>query len=191
YYTPTLGSPYSLLYSVDNSTRIGAARQISLPAGCYWYRIYHRVRYTKCDGSIVQREVLIGPFYFCSNSGGGGGGLAETTEVLTENLSGDNLSDLEGDVVSNTPYTHAQLALKAEISVYPNPAQAMVMVAIPDGEIAELVRLIDLQGRIVLEQRVRDQQFELDCTPLPSGVYSVQVIYSDGSQVAKKVQVQH
>lgn len=191
YYTPTLGSPYSLLYSVDNSSRIGAARRIELPVGCFWYRIYHRVRYTKCDGSIVQREVLIGPFYFCSNSDGGGGGLAETPETLTENLSGDNLSGLEGNVPSNTVYTHSQLALKAGISVYPNPAQAMVTVAIPDGETAELVRLIDLQGRMVLEQRVQDQQFELDCTLLPSGVYSVQVIYRDGSQAAKKVQIQH
>ncbi|NUO02192.1 MAG: T9SS type A sorting domain-containing protein [Saprospiraceae bacterium] len=186
YVTPNLGSPYTLLYSIDNSTRTGAARRIQLPVGCHWYRIFHRVKYTKCDGTIVQRESFIGPFSFCTPPG-----LVAAPQGVIEAASGEVLTEFSDNISADKPFQATVKPVLPEVSAYPNPASSTLTVAIHEAGAAELVRLIDLQGRTVFEKEAPEQQVEIDCTALPSGIYSIQVIYPERGLFVQKVQILH
>ncbi|NUO02193.1 MAG: T9SS type A sorting domain-containing protein [Saprospiraceae bacterium] len=193
YYTPNPNTtPYSLLYSVDNLNAIkrpGAARQIALPEGCNWYRIYHRVRYTKCDGTVVQRETLIGPFYYCTPFNGGG--LAAKEEAKLDDASGVSTSDLQEEETADLPFKANSKQVVPELLAYPNPAHSTLTVVLPDVESAERIRLTDLQGRTVFEQQAPEQHLEIDCSAFPSGIYILHVVYPSRDSAVKKVQISH
>lgn len=186
YVAPSLGSPYTLLYSIDNSTRTGAARRVQLPVGCQLYRIFHRVKYTKCDGTVVKRESLIGPFSFCTPPG-----LVAAPQGITEAASGEVFTEFSANVATDQPFQATLKPVLPEVSAYPNPASSTLTVAIQDAAAAESVRLIDLQGRTVFEKQAPEQHVEIDCTALPSGIYSIQVIYPEHGLFVQKVQIFH
>lgn len=186
YVTPNLGSPFTLLYSIDNSTRTGAARRVELPVGCRWYRIFHRVKYTKCDGTVVRRESLIGPFSFCTPPA-----LVAAPQTIIEAASGEVLSEFSDNISVDKPFQATVKPVLPEVSAYPNPASLTLTVAIQDAAAAESVRLIDLQGRTVFEKQAPEQHVEIDCTAFPSGIYSIQVIYPERGLFVQKVQIIH
>ncbi|NUO02427.1 MAG: T9SS type A sorting domain-containing protein, partial [Saprospiraceae bacterium] len=61
----------------------------------------------------------------------------------------------------------------------------------PKGKAADAIRLLDLYGRVVFEQRQVAEQVDLDCSALPAGLYTIQVIFEDRSQSVHKVQISH
>jgi len=184
---PSSGGSYTVLYSVQNSTRLGAYRNITIPPGCNLYRILHRVKYTKCDGTIVSRELLSWTIPFCTTPG-----LVAPTQTIVEDASGDVLTGIFNTVPEGTTPFGADVNTNLpEVLAYPNPVQSILTVVIPDADMAGEIRLIDLQGRIVFEQQATEQHLKIDCAAFPSGIYSLQVVYPDRGMSVQKVQIIH
>ncbi|NUO02428.1 MAG: T9SS type A sorting domain-containing protein [Saprospiraceae bacterium] len=109
-------------------------------------------------------------FNGCEANPGGGSG-------------GNGLSTPETDQV-------AESGLE-KVTLYPNPANEQLSVRLPKDKAAAAIRLLDLNGRVVLEQQQVAEQVNLDCKALPAGLYTVQVIFEDRSQSVHKVQISH
>jgi hypothetical protein len=77
-----------------------------------------------------------------------------------------------------------------DFNLYPNPANSFVYVDLPQlqSEVPLTIRLFDLSGRLVLEQKVQAQAgsnfFTVETSQLIAGLYMVQV--SNGSDLAVK-----
>ena len=79
----------------------------------------------------------------------------------------------EGDVIVH-PYT-----------LYPNPAQSQLRMALSPDVQPSLVELYDLQGRRILSQ---GNAFErIDMSRLPVGIYTLRVTLQDGQVFSDKV----
>jgi len=61
------------------------------------------------------------------------------------------------------------------LRLYPNPATDLVRIALNAGEEAGTVSVLDVQGRVVLQQAFRGAQAEMDVSGLSSGAYVVQL----------------
>jgi hypothetical protein len=61
------------------------------------------------------------------------------------------------------------------LRLYPNPATDLVRIALNAGEEAGTVSVLDVQGRVVLQQAFRGAQAELDVSGLSNGAYVVQL----------------
>lgn len=69
----------------------------------------------------------------------------------------------------------------AQVAVYPNPANNMVMV---EAENVNLVQVMDINGRVVLSS---ERAGRLDVSGLAAGVYVVRVVCADGVSTIKIV----
>lgn len=69
----------------------------------------------------------------------------------------------------------------AQVAVYPNPANDMIMV---EAENVNLVQVMDINGRVVLSS---ERAGRLDVSALASGVYVVRVVCADGVSTTKIV----
>jgi hypothetical protein len=63
------------------------------------------------------------------------------------------------------------------ITVYPNPAQGMLMIGLRSQEQPLLVSMYDMQGRVVLQRRLTAQAKQvLDISSLPNGTYLLDMV---------------
>lgn len=78
---------------------------------------------------------------------------------------------------------------KTEMSVYPNPANAIINVPLGECEGDVLVSLIDITGKTVLSQNVsmHSAMLSLDVTSVATGTYTLKVMLADNT--SKEVQV--
>jgi hypothetical protein len=61
------------------------------------------------------------------------------------------------------------------LRLYPNPATDLVRIALNTAEEAGTVSVLDVHGRVVLQQAFRGAQAEMDVSGLSSGAYVVQL----------------
>jgi hypothetical protein len=59
-----------------------------------------------------------------------------------------------------------------DLEVYPNPAKDYIHIVIPDNSVKTLT-IIDVTGRIVLEEAVTSDQLIVNVSDLPSGIYII------------------
>ncbi|MBL0104927.1 MAG: T9SS type A sorting domain-containing protein [Bacteroidetes bacterium] len=117
-----------------------------------------------------------------------------TTQTIVADSSGDyivavldNFGCINSDTISLTITVGvADVELDGGISVYPNPAQNKITV---DAGVAKnlIVRLIDVQGRILIATPIAESKHTFDLTGFAKGVYSLQVI--SGSKVSTRLVV--
>lgn len=63
------------------------------------------------------------------------------------------------------------------LSVFPNPAQDKINVAVASLKDEEVtILMIDAQGKNLFEKKTRAQQNEVDMTPYKAGVYFIKVV---------------
>lgn len=74
-----------------------------------------------------------------------------------------------GDVQLNT----SEFSLNS-IEIYPNPVKDFLSIENPNLNI-DKIQLLDLQGKIVLEQRISSASIKLDLKNLPKGIYILQL----------------
>ena len=70
-----------------------------------------------------------------------------------------------------------------EVSVYPNPSNGNFTVAAP---VASLIRIVDVQGKIVLEKKTTDLSSTIDMSESASGLYFVKISNAD-QQAFRKI----
>jgi hypothetical protein len=75
-----------------------------------------------------------------------------------------------------------------DIQVYPNPASGIVHIS-SAGFTVSRIRLMDMQGRVLLEERGDPHEF--DVTGLPAGIYLLQLCSPDGTLVNRKMVIHH
>jgi hypothetical protein len=81
-----------------------------------------------------------------------------------------------------------ELSSGNSIGVYPNPANASVI--IQSSTLLEKVELITVTGQIILNERISGTQHQLDLTDIANGVYFVTVYTAEQKVVRKKLVVQ-
>ena len=69
------------------------------------------------------------------------------------------------------------------ILLSPNPAQQTLMVEIPFKQTAQ-IRIVDINGKIILETRTNNSKTDLSISNLASGVY--QLVIENGSKMLRK-----
>ncbi|MFM9949045.1 MAG: T9SS type A sorting domain-containing protein [Saprospiraceae bacterium] len=78
-----------------------------------------------------------------------------------------------------------------EPQIYPNPANDELNIALPLDAKAGLIKVIDLQGKVVFEHRNPEQHLNIDSSKFIAGMYAIQIIYSDGSQSVEQIVITH
>lgn len=61
-------------------------------------------------------------------------------------------------------------------SVYPNPASGSVFVNLPEGIKTTTVKIIDAQGKLVMETTINQSTFKIDVSELTNGIYQMALI---------------
>jgi hypothetical protein len=77
------------------------------------------------------------------------------------------------------------------LTLYPNPAHSRVWIQAPQ---ASQLRVVDLQGREVAVRAVpmnRTDEYELDVSQLPNGLYLLQMQNQAGGAQTQRLVVQH
>lgn len=72
------------------------------------------------------------------------------------------------------------VAADMELSVYPNPTTDFISVQLQDEGVSEIV-VLDIKGRIVIQQSLQSKQARIDVRSLPQGVYVLRC----GNRIAK------
>jgi hypothetical protein len=78
----------------------------------------------------------------------------------------------------------SELLNPLNISIYPNPASAMVRLTLPEEAKQNKVQLFDALGKLVLEASFPGKFYNLDCSSLRSGIYVLMITNKYG--VGKK-----
>mgnify|MGYP000910275021 CR=1 FL=1 len=87
-----------------------------------------------------------------------------------------------------TPVGNVDIPLDKTVSLYPNPAEDIVKVALSDKTNAT-IQITDLKGKIILQEKTNYQtETNINIDGLPAGLYLVKVI-SDEFNVLKKLVV--
>lgn len=73
---------------------------------------------------------------------------------------------------------------KVDFDLFPNPARDLVQIALPAKVKARQLRILDLQGRVVLSQAFADSFSIVDLRP---GLYIVQIELESGISLSKKL----
>lgn len=86
-----------------------------------------------------------------------------------------------------SPVRKVSFGEQSILAVYPNPANNILQLANipPDADI----RLFDVSGRMVLQQRGGQPFLTLKIGHLPSGIYELLITGSDGERIVRKVQI--
>lgn len=60
-------------------------------------------------------------------------------------------------------------------SLYPNPAQSVINIQLPDKTVVAEIRITDMQGREQIKQHFQKEQQAIDVSGLTKGVYTIRV----------------
>lgn len=72
---------------------------------------------------------------------------------------------------------------ESALRIYPNPAKDIVVVRVPNEDSPIQFQLLDISGRILLFGKVPGQQFDLDISRFPAGVYYLRIHSQNAANV--------
>lgn len=75
--------------------------------------------------------------------------------------------------------------LSSNIKIYPNPATETIYIS--DAAMGSTVRIYDLQGKMLVQQTVQNTTEQIDLNKIPSGMYLVQLITTDGQKSTARI----
>jgi hypothetical protein len=74
--------------------------------------------------------------------------------------------------------------------VFPNPANDIVNIVLPDQQVDGQLTLTDISGRLIAQHNCMNQaQFQLDVSLLPRGMYTLQYLSTSRGNLVKKLMV--
>ena len=65
--------------------------------------------------------------------------------------------------------------IKIEYSVYPNPIIDQLNVVVDPSSVGEEYTIIDMNGKILIQDRITSQEFQIDMSGLSGGVYNIKI----------------
>lgn len=96
-----------------------------------------------------------------------------------------------GPVIRTFPLTVLNCRLgnpeanEPELNVYPNPAETQVELSVVDNKL-QFVKVIDMSGRVLIEQTLTGEKSHVELTSVPSGYYLLE-IQTDLGTVRKRI----
>jgi len=96
----------------------------------------------------------------------------------------------ENEICGTLASVQRELTENSNLTVYPNPASTHITV---NSKVAlQQVRVLDVRGRMVLEQTLKQVQGEvrLNTNDLPSGIYMLEAITQNGARAVRKFVVE-
>lgn len=66
------------------------------------------------------------------------------------------------------------------LNLYPNPAKGTVTISLPSGVESATVNFVSVNGSVSLSRAIDSKNTTIDISTLPSGIYTVNMIQSDG-----------
>ena len=108
--------------------------------------------------------------------------INEVGEELFVNVVEDTL------VIVDVSSGMANIALDQALQVYPNPTKDRVIVNLANGGAADHIRVLDLTGRLILDEQPSSAQTHLQLGALSSGSYLLQV-ERKGSIATRRIEV--
>ncbi|MBN2747731.1 MAG: T9SS type A sorting domain-containing protein [Bacteroidales bacterium] len=91
----------------------------------------------------------------------------------------------DGEIVFITPLYTSQ---KKQIKIFPNPASDQLHISLTaSAETIEVVQLLDLQGKVVMQKELNTAATQLDIRNLPSGAYLIRGYTKTGKSFSGKV----
>lgn len=112
-------------------------------------------------------------------------------EIFLEPVCADE-ENISSSIFASVYFTNTngttELADNNLLSVFPNPTSGILSISLPERKSMETIQLMDFSGRNVrqLELSGNAQQYDLDLSGLPRGIYGIQV-GSEGQVFCKKV----
>lgn len=163
----------------------GGANFLIVSPYCFEYRVIHRVYWGECEACYVKINAVT-----CE-------GRREEEENKLEPIDCDEIDLHHWPIIGlKTPGgDEARPGLPqgvdlgesrvAELSVHPNPTNSLLNLTWT-GEQMEEIKVLDINGKVVLERKVESDAFnlQLDVSMLPSGVYLIEL--SNASQKLTK-----
>lgn len=78
------------------------------------------------------------------------------------------------------------------VAVYPNPAQNVLYISLPDPALDYNISVVDANGRALFQYNNRTgSSVQIDTRAWPSGIYTVTILSNDGKFVAQRLSVMH
>ena len=93
----------------------------------------------------------------------------------------------EALAVNYTTYTSLEVAEATEVMVYPNPAKDFIRIKQASKEKVITVKIISMQGDLVLSQQLNNETSAFDISALASGIYFIQIQFDNGSRTTRKI----
>ena len=93
----------------------------------------------------------------------------------------------EALAVNYTTFTSLDVAERAEVTVYPNPTKDFIRIKHGFNEQVNAVKIINMQGGIVLSQHLNTENSAIDISGLATGIYFLEMQFENGSRAKQKV----
>lgn len=91
-------------------------------------------------------------------------------------------------IMFQNDYTSLVEKEKLEVTIYPNPTQTFVTISL-NNEVKNFnIRVVGINGKVVSENFVNSYTYQIDFSPLPSGIYFLQ-IETETKNITKKIVV--
>ncbi len=109
-------------------------------------------------------------------------GTGEVTFFAAGNSANGNNSDSGDQIytgslnVSEAPGAGLTESIAHAFNLFPNPAEELVNVSVPDHLIGSRLRVLDVQGKTVLEQQLNQPVAALNVNELTAGFYVVELL---------------
>jgi hypothetical protein len=99
-------------------------------------------------------------------------------------------AEVPGCLKSMTPGTDNKVDTPepSEINVFPNPANNLIQVVLPDHENPVHILILNMEGKVVRELMTSESNLTLETNDLPTGLYVMQ-LSSDQLHVIRKIQI--
>lgn len=145
--------------------------------------------------SLENIQLVNGFVKFRTNAAWGTNWGSNAFPSGTATQNGDNIPTLAGtyNITFNRltgEYNFANLGVgdfqSAKAKVYPNPSNNVWNFSV-NNEVIENVQLIDITGKIILNQNNTSEVMTLDGTSLPNGIYFAKIKTNSGLQTVKLV----
>ena len=97
-------------------------------------------------------------------------------------LIGFNENGIPVGVEESSIFSH-----QSSVKVYPNPASNTISLASPPGIEIISIEIIDIQGKVVMHQKVTNHNHIFNVSHFPKGIYFIQIHTSKGLEVKKLI----
>ena len=116
-------------------------------------------------------------FFTMLSSDTGSYGINNPTYFCMDNFTTSSVLLTDLDKVSND----------LSLSLYPNPVTTSLRIHLKDSPLGATVRLVDISGKIVMEESVTQDDGSLDLTTLQAGIYFLEVNSGNQKTIKKLI----